>query len=203
MDGLFRKSTFAIANTAAALTALYIAFARDLERPYWALFTVFIVAQTSSGAVRSKAIFRLFGTFSGGAVALFLVPPLVQSPVLLCVAMAIWVSICLYIALLDRTPRSYAFLLAGYTATIVGLSVVNTPETIFDTTVSRLEEISLGVICGSVAHSLFFPRNVVTELSERIQRTLAKCREWLAAAIMRPAAPEDAVSEARLSSVVT
>src|SRR5882762_161040 len=100
MDSLFRKGAFAIANTAAVLTALYIAFARDLDRPYWALFTVFIVAQPLSGAVRSKAVYRLFGTFSGAAMALFLVPPLVQSPVLLCLAMAVWVGICLYVALL-------------------------------------------------------------------------------------------------------
>jgi uncharacterized membrane protein YccC len=203
MDRLFRKSAFAVANTAAVLTALYIAFARDLERPYWALFTVFIVAQPLSGAVRSKAVYRLFGTFASGAMALFLVPPLVQSPVLLCLTMAVWVGICLYVALLDRTPRSYAFLLAGYTATIVGLSVVNNPGTIFDTTVSRLEEISLGVICGGLAHSLFFPRNVLAELSERIERTLEKCRQWLAGAITRHASVEDVAAHARLSSVVT
>jgi uncharacterized membrane protein YccC len=203
MTDLFRKGAFAIGNAAAILVALYIAFARDLERPYWAMFTVFIVAQPLSGAVRSKAVYRLFGTFVGAAVALFLVPPLVQSPILLCLAMAAWVGICLYIALLDRTPRSYAFLLAGYTATIVGLSVVNTPEAIFDTTVSRLEEISLGIICGGLAHSLFFPRDVLAELSERIERALAKSREWLAGAILRPAAPADADAYARLSSVAT
>src|SRR5262249_7092828 len=135
---LLRKLTFAIANTAAVLTALYIAFARDLERPYWAMFTVFIVANPISGAVRSKAVYRLLRTLAGAAISLLLIPPLVQSPMLLCLATALWVGVCLYLALLDRTPRSYAFLLAGYTATIVGLAVVNQPETIFDTCVSRV-----------------------------------------------------------------
>jgi hypothetical protein len=62
-----KKLAFALANTAAVLAALYIAFARDLERPYWAMFTVFIVAKPISGAVRSKAVYRFCGT-SAGAV---------------------------------------------------------------------------------------------------------------------------------------
>ena len=49
---------FVLANTAAVLMALYIAFASDLERPYWAMYTVFIVANPLTGAVRSKAVFR-------------------------------------------------------------------------------------------------------------------------------------------------
>src|SRR5262252_184267 len=141
--------SFALANTAAVLGALYIAFALDLERPYWAMFTVFIIAKPISGAVRSKAVYRFLGTLVGAGMALLLVPPLVQAPVLLCLAISGWVGVCLYISLLDRTPRSYVFMLAGYTAAIVGFSVVGKPEGIFDTAVARLEEISLGIICCS------------------------------------------------------
>ena len=82
----FRKLTFALANTAAVLAALYVAFALDLERPYWAMFTVFIVANPIAGMVRSKGVYRFTGTFLGASVALLLVPPLVQAPVLLCLA---------------------------------------------------------------------------------------------------------------------
>jgi uncharacterized membrane protein YccC len=63
---------FVLANTAAVLMALYIAFASDLERPYWAMFTVFIVANPLTGAVRSKTVFRLLGTVTGAAMALLL-----------------------------------------------------------------------------------------------------------------------------------
>ena len=133
--------SFALGNTAAVLGALYIAFALDLERPYWAMFTVFIIAKPISGAVRSKAVYRFAGTVAGAAIALFGVPPLVQAPVLLCLAISGWVGICLYFSLLDRTPRSYVFMLAGYTAAIVAFSVVDKPEAIFDATVARVEEI--------------------------------------------------------------
>ena len=130
MQTIFRKGGFAMANTAAVLSALYIAMAFDLERPYWAMFTVFIIAKPMSGAVRSKAIYRFAGTVAGATVAVFLVPPLVQAPVLLCVALSAWVGTCLYFSLLDRTPRSYAFMLAGYTAAIIGFSVVESPQAV-------------------------------------------------------------------------
>jgi uncharacterized membrane protein YccC len=160
-----KKLTFVVANTAAVIAALYIAFAFDLERPYWAMFTVFIVAKPITGAVRSKAVFRFLGTAIGAAMALLLIPPLVQAPVLLCLAIGLWVGLCVYLSLQDRRPRSYAFLLSGYTAAIIGFSVVNTPESIFDTCVSRVEEISIGLTCAAVAHSVFFPQNILDELS--------------------------------------
>ena len=200
---LARKLAFALANTAAVLAALYIAFARDLERPYWAMFTVFIVANPISGAVRSKGAYRLVGTFVGAAISLLLIPPLVHSPVLLCLATALWVGVCLYLSLLDRTPRSYAFLLAGYTATIVGLAVVNQPETIFDTSVARLEEISVGILCAAIAHSVFFPRNVLDELNEKIKNTLGGFSKWLSVAVTRSEHPKDLLAHEQLARVVT
>lgn len=202
MDSLRGKLTFSIANTAAVLVALYIAFARDLERPYWAMFTVFIIAKPVSGIVRSKAVYRLAGSVIGAAVSVFLIPPLVHAPTLLCLAISAWVGGCLYVALLDRTPRSYAFMLAGYTATIVGLSVVNTPEAIFDTAVSRIEEISLGILCGSLAHSLFFPTSIATILNEQIERTIRNCGKGLVEALARQTPDVDAQSQQRLATSV-
>jgi uncharacterized membrane protein YccC len=203
MPILLKKIAFALANTAAALTALYIAFARDLERPYWAVFTVFIVANPISGAVRSKGVFRFLGTFAGVAISLLLIPPLVQEPVLLCLAISLWVGLCLYLSLLDRTPRSYAFLLAGYTATIVGLAVVDAPERIFDTSMSRLEEISLGIVCAAIAHSVFFPQNVLEELNEKIGATIERFSLWLAGAVTRSERAEDVETQEQLAGVVT
>src|SRR5271156_2160774 len=179
-----RNLAFVLANTIAVLGALYIAFASDLERPYWAMFTVFIVAKPITGAVRSKSVFRFLGTVAGAAMAMLLVPPLVHAPVLLCLATSLWVGLCLYMSLQDRRPRSYGFLLAGYTAAIVGLSVVNAPDTIFDTSVARVEEISLGLICAAVAHSVFFPQNVLEELTGRIDRALRRCGTWIADALV-------------------
>jgi uncharacterized membrane protein YccC len=197
-----RNTAFVLANTVAVMVALYIAFASDLERPYWAMFTVFIVAKPITGAVRSKGAFRFLGTVAGAAMALLLVPPLVHAPVLLCLAISLWIGLCLYVSLQDRRPRSYAFLLAGYTAAIVGLSVVNAPNTIFETSVARVEEISLGLVCAAVAHSVFFPQNVLEELTGRIDRTLRRCGTWIADALV-PRHSIDFEAQQQLTELVT
>lgn len=198
-----RTLAFVLANTLAVLAALYLAFASDLARPYWAMFTVFVVAKPIAGAVRSKAVFRLIGTLAGAGLSLFLIPPLVQAPVLLCLVTSLWIALCVYLGSLDRRPRSYAFLLAGYTTTIVGLAVVNAPETIFDTSVSRVEEISLGLVCAAVAHSVFFPQNMLDEVLERAGRAFRGSAAWLAEAISRPANVGDLQSQQQLAAFVS
>jgi uncharacterized membrane protein YccC len=203
MPNSARTLAFVLANTLAVFVALYLAFASDLERPYWSMFTVFIVAKPIAGAVRSKAVFRLIGTLVGAGLSLLMIPVLVQAPVLLCTATSVWVGLCVYLASLDRRPRSYIFLLAGYTTTIVGLAVVNSPETIFDTSVSRVEEISLGLVCAAVAHSVFFPQSMLEELLERATRAVRKCAAWFAEAISRPVDVNDLKAQQQLAAFVS
>ena len=193
---------FVLANTAAVLMALYIAFASNLERPYWAMFTVFIVANPLTGAVRSKTVFRLIGTVTGAAMALLLIPPLVDAPVLLSLAISLWVGLCVFMSLQDRRPHSYAFLLAGYTAAIVGFSVVNTPNAIFDTSVARVEEIFVGLVCGAVAHSVIFPQNVLKGLTERIDRILRRSVTWITDALVTTLS-SDLEAQQQLSKLVS
>ncbi|MGT2479243.1 FUSC family protein [Methylobacterium oryzae CBMB20] len=82
----------------------------------------------------------------GAAMSVVLVPNLVNEPILRSVAVALWVALCLYISLLDRTPASYFPMLAGYTAALIGFPAVDDPGAIFDTAVARAEEISLGIL---------------------------------------------------------
>src|SRR5208337_359094 len=98
---------FSVNTFAAAMLALYIAFSIGLSQPYWAMTTAYIVSHPLSGAVRSKAVYRILGTLLGASAAVGLVPNLVDSPVLLSLALALWVGGCLAVSLLDRTPRSY------------------------------------------------------------------------------------------------
>jgi uncharacterized membrane protein YccC len=153
---VFTRSSvlFSLNCLAATLLALLIGFWLDLPRPYWAVLTIYIVSQPLTGSVRSKALFRVVGTFLGAAFAVLVVPPLVDAPVLLILAMAAWVGLCLTISLLDRTPRAYVVMLAGYTATLVAFPTVDHPDQIFDIAVSRVEEITLGILCATLTHSL-------------------------------------------------
>jgi uncharacterized membrane protein YccC len=171
---------FSVNSFLAALLALYIGFSLDLPRPYWAMLTVYITAQPLSGALRSKALYRVLGTVSGGVAAVVLVPNLVDSPFVLSLALALWVGLCLYLSLLDRTPRAYVFMLAGYTAAIIGFPSVNEPDVIFDTALARVEEITLGILCASFVHTIIFPRSVLNALNLRIAGIMSDVKAWAA-----------------------
>ncbi|MFK0329675.1 FUSC family protein [Rhizobium sp. NPDC090275] len=159
---------FSIKTFIAAMLALLIALCFDLTNPYWAVGTVYIVAHPLSGANTSKAIYRLIGTAIGGAMAIILVPNLVDSPELLTLTIALWMAFCLGVSLLDRTPRSYSFMLAGYTTALTGFPIVASPETAFTYPVARVEEIALGIICAALVSRLVFPRHAGPVLAARI-----------------------------------
>ena len=166
-EALFSAKTFL-----AGMLALYIAFSIDLSRPYWALATVYIVSQPLAGALRSKAVYRIVGTLLGAVVTVALVPNLVNSPELLSAALALWVGLCLYLSLLDRTPRSYLFILAGYSTALIGFPAVGEPGAMFDIALARVEEITLGILCATVVGSTVFPRPLGPALTARLDAWL-------------------------------
>jgi uncharacterized membrane protein YccC len=142
------------------MLAVYIASQLDLQRPHWAMLTVYLTSQPFVGALRSKALFRIIGTVLSASVAVILVPAFVDEPLLLSVAVVGWAGLCLYVSLLDRTPRSYAFMLAGYTAMTIAFSSVATPDAVFTTALARIEEIALGIACATIVHGVLFSRDI-------------------------------------------
>ncbi|HYP64383.1 MAG TPA: FUSC family protein, partial [Acidocella sp.] len=174
---------FALKTFAGAMVAMYFSLWLGLENPYWSMATAFIVAQPFAGATRSKALYRFCGTLLGGTAAVALVPNLVNAPVLLSLALALWIGMCLYLALLDRSPRSYTFMLAGYTAGIIGFPAVTAPAHIFNTALTRVEEISIGIACTTMVATIFFPRPIAPVLARRITSWVSPAREWAVAAL--------------------
>lgn len=164
---------FAVKTMMAALLALLVSLWIALPNPYWAVATVYIASNPLSGATRSKAIFRVIGTCLGAIAAVVMVPNLANEPPLLVIALATWSAVCLYISLLDRTPRSYVFMLAGYTAALIGFPTVNEPGTIFDVALSRTEEITVGILCAAVVSSVVFPQSVAAAIANRLRAWIA------------------------------
>jgi uncharacterized membrane protein YccC len=169
---------FSLNTFLAAMLALYIAFASGLDRPFWAMLTVYITSQPLAGAVRSKAVYRLCGTIVGAGMTVVIVPTFVNEPIALSVALSLWVGACLFISLLDRTPRSYLFMLAGYTSALIGFPSVATPGTIFNTAVLRVEEIGLGICCAGLVHSFIFPRSVKSAVIKKLSVITSDLDRW-------------------------
>ncbi|WP_408585883.1 FUSC family protein [Novosphingobium sp.] len=169
---------FAARTALAALLALWVAMWVGLPMPYWAMTTTFIVASPLSGATRSKAIYRVIGTVIGAAVAVALVPALVEWPLLLSLALALWSGGALAVSLLDRSPRAYTMMLAGYSALMVGVPAIDRPEAVFDIGAARVTEIVLGITCATLAHSLLWPQSVGAALAPRLRAWLADAQAW-------------------------
>ena len=172
-DWIFSAKTFA-----GAMLALWIALRMDLDRPYWTMATAYIVAQPLTGMMRSKAAYRFSGTILGAVVTLVLIPNLVDAPVLLIAALSLWIGGCIYFAVLDRTPRSYVFLLAGYSVALIGFPIVDSPGTVWDVVLARVEEITLGIVCTAVIGSIVFPIPLGPALTARLDNWIQNAADW-------------------------
>lgn len=173
VDAVFAAKAFV-----AAMLAYWFALRIGLIRPYWSVITAYIVAQPLAGAVLSKALFRLLGTVIGALVAIALVPNLVDAPELLSLALASWLGTCTYVSLLDRTPRSYVALLAGYTAAIIGFPAVATPDAVFEIASVRVQEITIGIAAATLVHRLILPRSVSKRVQESVRSMLEDAERW-------------------------
>ncbi|WP_133978277.1 FUSC family protein, partial [Pseudomonas inefficax] len=166
MSGFFssvppaRDWFYGVRTFAASMIALYIALLMQLPRPYWAMATVYIVSSPFLGPTSSKALYRAVGTLLGAGGAIFLVPPLVQSPLLLSIAIALWTGTLLFLSLNLRTANNYVLMLAGYTLPMIALAVVDNPLAVFDVASSRAQEICLGIVCAAVVGAIFWPRRL-------------------------------------------
>jgi uncharacterized membrane protein YccC len=188
---------FALKTFTGAMVAYYISALLGLDAPYWSMATAFIVAQPFAGAMRSKAHYRFYGTLIGGTAAVMFVPNLVNAPVLLSLAMALWIGLCVYIALLDRSPRSYMFTLAGYTAGIIGFPSVTSPGDTFTTALTRVEEISIGIACTTMIGTLVFPRPLGPVLAQRLATWGQPARDWACASLAGEGASGPALAARR------
>ncbi|MGE8561817.1 MAG: FUSC family protein [Acinetobacter sp.] len=168
MDWIFATKTFV-----AGILALYVAFSLNLTYPIWAIGTVFVIANPYSGLTSSKSIYRVLGTLLGAIVSIAVTPILINTPWLFTFFVAIWVGGCLYISLLDRTPRSYVFMLAGYTTVIICYNIIYSGNTgaIFDMAIGRFLEISVGVVCSAIISTTIFPMHIGPAVQTRVSTT--------------------------------
>ena len=163
---------------AAAMISYYLSLSIGFSQPVWAITTVYLVSQPLAGAALSKSLYRLLGTFLGGAAAVIFLPAFVYEPLVLSFVLALWLGLCVYIAQLDRTPRSYIFLLAGYTASLIGFPSVLAPAGIFNTAILRVQEISIAVAVASLVHGAVWPRTIARQLQVRVTTIVNDSERW-------------------------
>ncbi|MEX1828056.1 FUSC family protein [Luteibacter sp. CQ10] len=135
----------------------WIAMRLELPSPSSAMLTTIIVANRQSGMVLAKSFYRGIGTVVGAILAVVIVAAFAQQRVLFLLSLSLWIGLCSAGATLYRNFKSYAFVLAGYTAALVAVPVINAPLNVFDSAWARLSEVLLGLLVSGVVSEAIFP----------------------------------------------
>jgi uncharacterized membrane protein YccC len=168
---------------AACFLALGIAMKLDLPQPRTAMTTVFIVMQPQSGMVFAKSFYRICGTLVGLVVMLALIGLFAQQPELFIVTTAIWVGICTAGAARNRNFRSYGFVLAGYTAALIGIPASQHPDGAFLGALTRVAEVVLGIVCGGAVSGLVFPQFAGLQMRGTVRARFSAFVEYVSASL--------------------
>ncbi|MBR7069618.1 MAG: FUSC family protein [Oxalobacter sp.] len=173
---------FSLKSFIAAMLALYLALKLGLPRPFWSIVTAYVVSQPFAGATRSKALYRIAGTVTGAIMTACFIPPIVGDPFLVALFFSVWLGGCLYFSMLDRTPRAYAVILAGYSVPIIALPTMAEianfgAATLFDAALARAEEIIVGSACCCLVHSVFLPRGIDQTILDRLDNAMVRVKQ--------------------------
>ncbi|MFM0318566.1 FUSC family protein [Paraburkholderia nemoris] len=168
---------------AACFLALGIAMKLDLPQPRTAMTTVFIVMQPQSGMVFAKSFYRICGTLVGLVVMLALIGLFAQQPELFIVTTAIWVGICTAGAARNRNFKSYGFVLAGYTAALIGIPASQHPDGAFLSALTRVAEVVVGIICAGAVSGLVFPQFTGLQMRSTVRARFSAFVEYVSASL--------------------
>ncbi|SEE99275.1 Uncharacterized membrane protein YccC [Burkholderia sp. WP9] len=197
-DGLIWLHLFK--TVAAALLALGIGMLLDLQQPRTAMTTVFVLMQPVSGMVLAKSFYRVIGTAVGTVFAILLAGVCVQDPELYLFGLTCWIGLCTAAAVRNRHFRWYGFVLAGYTAALIGVPALMQPNTIFLAALTRAAEVSIGILCSTAVSALVFPIKATTTLFRTLKRRTIEFTDF-AAGVLSTASSAD-MFEKRFAALV-
>jgi uncharacterized membrane protein YccC len=167
----------------AAFLTLLIAMRLQMSQPKTAMATMFIVMQPQSGAVLAKSFYRFCGTLVGLVATLVFVGLFPQQPEMFLITLALWVGICTAGAARNRNFRSYGFLLAGYTAAVIGLPAAQAPSGAFLSALTRASEVSLGIACAGIVSALVFPQRTAEQMRSTVRLRFSAFIDYVSAAL--------------------
>ena len=159
---------FALRTWLASMLALGVAFELQLDTPYWAWVTVWIVAQPSPGMLLSKSLYRAIGTLAGAAMAVVLIALFAQTPELFILALALLVGGCTMASNALTNFRAYATVLAAYTTGIVAADAIASPTEVWFIALSRGSAILIGIASAVAVTSIFAPHRSADQAREKL-----------------------------------
>jgi len=163
---------FALRTWLASVLALYTAFALQLESPYWAWLTVWIVAQPTPGMLLSKSLYLVLGTLAGAVFGITLIALFAQTPELFVLALALLIAGCTFASNMLTNFRAYATVLAAYSSGLIASGAIDTPDQVFFIGMARTACILTGIGCSILVTSIFVPHRSEAEVRKKIVAAL-------------------------------
>jgi uncharacterized membrane protein YccC len=183
---------------ASAMLAFWISVRIGLPQTYWAMVTCCVVANPNSSAAASKAVYRIAGTCCAGILALLVASMFGSVPLLIIVVTGPLTALGFIAATLDRTPRSYGFMLFSITLLLILIGGINSPQGLFDIAWARICEITLGVLCVAFVDSIVAPRSIASQVRARLRRWLPDMRQWFDAVMTGESGGQKAEDQLRI-----
>lgn len=170
---------YAVKLFTAAMIAFVISVRVGLPQNYWPIVTCCVLANPISANVRARSIYRIVGTFCGGVACVVLAAVFGSIPLLMVICGGILTAATFTIAIIDRTPRNYGYLLFGLTLMLVLITGINRPIAMFDTAVARVLEIGLGILATGFVDAVIAPRSLGPDVRKRVDGWIADMESWL------------------------
>lgn len=170
-----QNASFRLENaliTAVALVCAYtLAFYWQLDKPFWAGFTVFVVSLPTIGQTLQKGLLRTLGTFSGALIGLsfFIFLPLERFLILF--LLSLYLSFTMYLIFHDAKNSYFHFISATVTMIIVLMSSKD-PSNAFYLSVYRTEETILGIAVYTAITLIFAPHSSVDRFFPKVEQLL-------------------------------
>jgi uncharacterized membrane protein YccC len=174
---------FALRLVVSVTVAIAIAFWLQVQDPQWAGLTACLVIQPTAGAVLAKSVYRVIGTIVGAFFGLLALSIYAQAPIPFVGLMVLWLSLSVYGAARVRNFAAYGFLLAGYSALLIGFEGIASPMAAWTVAVDRTAEILLGVACSTAVTLTLAPVYAGDILRQSLRQTFSSLVAYAAKAL--------------------
>ncbi|KAF1072281.1 MAG: p-hydroxybenzoic acid efflux pump subunit AaeB [Pseudomonas citronellolis] len=164
---------YVLRSVAAAALALILGIYLQLDAPFSAASTVLLLINPVSGAVVGKGLWRMVGTLVGMLAAFVLMGLFGQKPLLLILALGLWLGLCVTVMSLVRHFYATAVIVAGYTVCLGLGPALAEPQVTFEHVITRGSAVALGVCSLSLVTVVFSQKGMHQRLRSRLRELTA------------------------------
>ncbi len=167
---------YGIRTACAIVLATFVSLFFHFQDPFWAAITAAVVMMPTLGANLERGGSRLIGTFLGGVLGFITAGFVIHSYVLFLLAIFLFVGGALFLSF--TTKRPYAYVMLGITAYMILGELVYKHEQIFQITIWRITDITVGVLSAWLVSYFVFPLRSKDIMIKKIRASYGGCVEY-------------------------